>query len=86
MLAACAGSGGGNTATDGTSPGVVTGFRSIYVNGVEHETGRATVDIDGVSSIETDLGVGEVAEIEGSVNLMVQRLLRTGWHWHKNCR
>lgn len=68
MLAACGGSGGGNSASDGTSVGVVTGFGSIYVNGVEYETGGATVDIDGVSSVETELGIGDVVEIDGSVN------------------
>lgn len=48
--------------------GVITGFGSIYVNGVEYETDGASVDIDGVSSIETDLGVGDVVTLRGTVN------------------
>ena len=48
--------------------GVITGFGSIYVNGVKYETDSASVKIDGASSFETSLGVGDVITLEGIVN------------------
>lgn len=68
MLSACGGGGSSSTATPGTTVGVVTGFGSIYVNGVEYETDGASISIDGVSSLETSLGVGDVVVLRGSVN------------------
>ncbi|HEY9050775.1 MAG TPA: DUF5666 domain-containing protein [Gammaproteobacteria bacterium] len=68
MLSACGGGGSSSTADTGTTVGVVTGFGSIYVNGVEYETDGASISIDGVSSLETSLGVGDVVVLRGSVN------------------
>lgn len=67
MLSACGG-GGSSSNSSGTTVGVVTGFGSIYVNGVEYETGSASISIDGVSSSETSLGVGDIVVLQGSVN------------------
>jgi len=71
LFTAC--SGGGDTAgtsTTGTSntSGVITGFGSVYINGVEYETDNASITIDGSQSTETDLGVGDVCALQGSVN------------------
>ena len=60
-------SNGGTTGTSTTS-GVITGFGSVYINGVEYETDNASVTIDGSQSAETDLGVGDVCVLQGSVN------------------
>jgi len=60
-------SNGGTTASSTTS-GVITGFGSVYINGVEYETDNASVTIDGSQSAETDLGVGDVCVLQGSVN------------------
>jgi len=71
MLSACGGSdsnGGGQAPVSKTTVGVITGFGSIYVNGVEYETDDASIDIDGVQSIETQLGIGDVVVLQGSVN------------------
>jgi len=70
MLSAC---GGSDTATDpavgsSSTVGVITGFGSIYVNGVKYETDSASVDIDGKSSYETYLGIGDVVVLKGTVN------------------
>jgi len=67
MLTACGG-GGSSSSSSGTTVGVVTGFGSIYVNGVEYETTAASIDIDGSASVETSLNVGDVVELVGSVN------------------
>jgi len=69
VLTACGGSGGdAPTAADSKSVGVITGFGSIYINGVEYETDTASINIDGALLPETELGVGDVCVIEGSVN------------------
>lgn len=69
MLAACSGSGSGTASNpDDTTVGVITGFGSIYINGVEYETDTASINDDGVSSQETSLGVGDVCVLHGSVN------------------
>ncbi|MFW2373736.1 MAG: DUF5666 domain-containing protein [Gammaproteobacteria bacterium] len=69
MLSACSGSDSGTTSNpDDTTVGVITGFGSIYINGVEYETDSASIDDDGVSSQETSLGVGDVCVLQGRVN------------------
>ncbi|MFO7593719.1 MAG: DUF5666 domain-containing protein [Pseudomonadota bacterium] len=66
--------GGGDTASSSTgatstSAGVITGFGSVYVNGVEYETDSATITVDGaVVNGDQDLAVGMTAEVSGSVN------------------
>jgi len=66
-ITACSGS-GGDTAGNSSTVGVITGFGSIYVNGVKYETDSADVEIDGVSSLETSLGIGDVITLIGTVN------------------
>lgn len=73
LFTACSG-GGGSTTSDGGTPGttttsgIITGFGSVYINGVEYETDNASITIDGSQSAETELGVGDVCVLEGSVN------------------
>lgn len=71
-LVACGGSGTDTASVDqlqnGKITGVITGFGSIYVNGVEFETDSASLSIDGVTSQETSLGVGDVIVLEGTIN------------------
>jgi hypothetical protein len=51
------------------SSGVITGFGSVFVNGVEFETGSATVSTDDDDfASEDDLEVGMVVTITGTVN------------------
>lgn len=70
LFTACSG-GGDTTSTTGASntSGVITGFGSVYINGVEYETDNASITIDGSQSAETDLGVGDVCSLHGSVNV-----------------
>lgn len=73
-LAGCGGSGstdapGDSTATNRTSVGQITGFGSIYVNGIEFETAGASYEVDdALASNDDALAVGMVVKIEGAVN------------------
>ena len=67
-LVACGGSGGGSpasTSTTGTSVGPVTGFGSVYVNGVRFETDR-TFSSDDLSVDEELLEKGMILRVRGS--------------------
>ncbi|HEY0634309.1 MAG TPA: DUF5666 domain-containing protein [Gammaproteobacteria bacterium] len=71
-LAACSGgdssSGGGTTLPASTISGTITGFGSVYVNGVEYDTSGASVQLDNTAGSETDLQVGMVVTVQGSTN------------------
>ncbi len=57
----------GGPAVGIVSKGTISGFGSVIVNGVRYETGTATFDIDGASGTESDLAVGQVVVITGTV-------------------
>ncbi len=70
-LAGCGGgSGGGQTAgiggTGKIASGTITGFGSIFVNGVEYETASADIRVDDSSASESDLRIGMVVTVSGS--------------------
>ncbi|MEQ9450235.1 MAG: DUF5666 domain-containing protein [Pseudomonadales bacterium] len=80
-LAACGGGGGSSpgsppptsvqpppTVTSQVAQGTVTGFGSVFVNGVEWETDDCEVTIDDESSDETQLEVGDIVEVAGGVD------------------
>jgi len=71
LLPACGG-GGGNVAGIGgtgiTTSGTITGFGSIFVNGIEYQTGGAQITVDGSDGSEVDLGLGMVVLVTGTVN------------------
>ena len=77
-LTACGGSGGGGDSTAGIdaggSPvfafarGTITGFGSVIVNGVHYDTSGATISIDGTAGSESDLAVGQVVTIRGTID------------------
>lgn len=73
LLQACAG--GGETGTGvnnggGTdvSVGTITAFGSVWVNGVEFETGMSQVSLEGASSSYGALKVGMVVTVKGTIN------------------
>jgi hypothetical protein len=72
LLLACGGGGGGNVAGIGgtgiTASGTITGFGSIFVNGVEFETGNASIVVDDNPGVESDLRLGMVVTVTGSLN------------------
>jgi len=71
---ACGGGGGGGSGGQalagidrlGASTGIVTGFGSIFVNGIEFETNDAMFTIDDQPGIESDLEVGQVVTVIGT--------------------
>ena len=52
----------------GVAIGPVTGFGSVFVNGIEYFTTSAQIRIDGASGSESQLKIGQVVTIKGSVN------------------
>jgi len=69
MLLSCSGGESGTGYQQGqTTVGEVTGFGSIYVNGTHYQTTTAEVKIDGVTSDESNLAVGMVVKVVGTVN------------------
>ncbi len=75
-IAACGGSGGSAdtapvppSATAKSVVGTITGFGSVYVNGVEYDTNGASYSVDDASaSDDSALAVGMVVKVQGSVN------------------
>jgi hypothetical protein len=69
----CGGGGGGGG--DGIVPppetvvttGAITGFGSVYVNGVRYATSGADIEIDGAKAALADLRVGQVVDIKGTM-------------------
>lgn len=50
------------------SSGTITGFGSVFVNGVEFETDSSSFDIEGVSGTQGDLAIGMVVKVNGTIN------------------
>jgi len=48
--------------------GPITGFGSIFVNGVEYTTTNAQIRIDDQTGAETELHVGDIVTVNGTVN------------------
>ena len=77
-IAACGGGGGGGENVAGidgrgnpaqvVSKGTITGFGSIIVNGVTFDTSNALFGIDGRGGAQSDLAVGDVVLVEGTIN------------------
>ena len=51
-----------------TATGPVTGFGSIFVNGVEYTTTSAQIHIDDQPGSESQLAVGEIVTVTGTLN------------------
>ena len=72
MIFSCSSDGdivaGGGVGGTGISTGSITGFGSIFVNGVEFDTTEATILIDETVSSESDLALGMVVTVKGFFN------------------
>ncbi len=77
VLVACGGGGGAQTAgiDRGGAPavavvskGTLTGFGSVVVNGVRFDTSGAVFGIDGSSGTESDLRIGQVIVVKGTLD------------------
>ncbi len=60
------GGGGGGIGGTGVAYGEITGFGSVWVNGVRYDTSSATFRIGDDTVSQSDLRVGMVARVEGS--------------------
>ena len=59
---------GGIGGTGVTAAGTITAFGSIFVNGVEFETGNSSINVDDQSAIESDLKLGMFVTVNGTVD------------------
>ena len=60
--------GGGPVKVGVVAKGTIAGFGSIVVNGVRYETTTASIDNDGVVGMQSDLKVGQVVIVKGSLD------------------
>src|SRR5512147_35483 len=73
LLTACGGGGGSGggavpvASSAGVARGTVTGFGSVFVNGVEYDTSNASFSRDGEDSHQSDLSVGMIVKIRGDI-------------------
>lgn len=76
VIGACGGGGGGgssgiggtSTGNPDMSLGAITAFGSVWVNGVEFKSNTATIKIDDNPHPESDLRVGMIARVDGSIS------------------
>ncbi|VAW48660.1 hypothetical protein MNBD_GAMMA03-1378 [hydrothermal vent metagenome] len=75
LLTACGGDGsnsGGSTAGIGgsgiTTSGTITGFGSVFVNGIKFETTNSEFNIEGTMGTQDDLAIGMVVQVNGILN------------------
>lgn len=74
VLGGCGGGGGGGGGVTPPPPtgfmttGPITGFGSVYVNGVRYATSGADIEIDGVKATLGDLKVGQVVDVKGTMD------------------
>ena len=69
-IASCGGGtqvAGGGIGGTGVSQGPITGFGSIFVNGVEFDTVKATIIKDGTTVTQNDLKIGMVVTVDGDI-------------------
>lgn len=71
-LVACGGGSGGSSSNGSasiSSVGTITGFGSIFVNGIEYETGNASYRVDDEDQFDdSSLAVGMKVRVKGTVN------------------
>lgn len=60
--------GGGDLTGKNVIQGVITGFGSVYVNGVEYNTDTASIYVDDAPAAESSLKVGMVVTLVGTIN------------------
>jgi hypothetical protein len=70
LLAACGGGGGASSSdqVDVVATGAITGFGSVYVNGVHYETNGTSISRDGTPAAQGELKVGQIVHVSGHVD------------------
>jgi hypothetical protein len=59
---------GGGSGGTGISTGTISGFGSIFFNGIEYDISSAKLIRDGRDVSESDFSLGEIVTIEGAIN------------------
>lgn len=68
-LGGCLGDTAGTSAKPGVVSGIITGFGSVFIDGVEYETDAVSVDMDGTTvNNDSGLKLGMFITLEGTVN------------------
>lgn len=67
LMSGCGGGGSSSTGSS-TYSGTITGFGSVFVNGIEFETQSSSISLDDSSATEDDLKVGMQVTVVGSVD------------------
>ncbi len=60
---------GGGTSGTGISQGTISGFGSLFTNGIKFDTRNVTITIDGIPAMESDLRVGMVGTVIGAIDV-----------------
>jgi len=70
LAGGCGGSSSSSDDADNTvvSRGLITGFGGVYVNGIRFHTGGTQFSIDDDSGVESDLRVGMIVTVKGSID------------------
>ncbi len=73
FIMACGGGGdtnvaGGGIGGTGMSSGPISAFGSIFVNGIEFETDDTIIIVNGQETTESDLKIGMVVQVEGTID------------------
>ncbi|HEY3784759.1 MAG TPA: DUF5666 domain-containing protein [Steroidobacteraceae bacterium] len=55
---------GNNAAHESVAVGPITGFGSVHLNGLQFQTGSATINVDGKTASQDDLRAGQVVEVK----------------------
>jgi hypothetical protein len=86
LLAACGGDTGTQTAGQTTvvASGAITGFGSVYVNGVHFETRGASILRDGSPAAQSELRVGQIVHVSGHVDDSTGRAVADMVRQHDN--
>ena len=70
LLAACSGgeTGTGQTSGKDLAIGTITGFGSVFVNGVKFETTNTDISLEGSATTQESLRIGMVVKVHGTIN------------------
>lgn len=82
LLAACGG--GSADQTEVLATGAITGFGSVYVNGVHYETDGTAISRDGTPAAQSELRVGQIVYLRGHIDPRNGRAVANWIRQHNN--
>lgn len=81
-LTACGG--GSADQTEVLATGAITGFGSVYVNGVHYETNGTAISRDGTPAAQSELRVGQIVHLRGHIDPRNGRAVANWIRQHNN--